>query len=171
MDQANLWTLSVIAGRTAIVFVFVVFGLRLLGKRQIGQMNIYDLALIMALANAVQNAMTSGSGLLAVGIVSSSTLIGAGRLLTVFFQRSSGMEKRVIGSPTILVYEGHVFSERMRRECITDAELMTALREHGVCDTDEAKLAVLEVDGTISVVPCDAPSTKKHRHFRALRLP
>ena len=171
MDQANLYNLSVIAGRTVIVFAFVVLGLRLLGKRQIGQMNIYDLALIMALANAVQNAMTSGSGLLAVGIVSSATLIVAGRLLTALFLRRPDLEKRVIGSPTILVYEGHAYPDRMRRECVTQAELMTALREHGVCDTDEAKLVVLEVDGSISVVPCDAPSSKKHRHFRALRLP
>ena len=70
MSKAFLIFLTTISARTAIVMLFLIIGIRLFGKRQIGQMNIYDLALIMALANAVQNAMTGGKGYLSVGIVS-----------------------------------------------------------------------------------------------------
>ncbi len=84
----SAWTLSIYAARTAIVLIWMVLGLRLLGKRQIGQLNIYDVALVMALANAVQNAMTGGQGKLVVGIVCAGTLMLLGRLLTAIFIRA-----------------------------------------------------------------------------------
>lgn len=139
--------------RTAIVMFILIGGLRLLGKRQIGQMNIYDLAMVMALANAVQNAMTNGSGNLAVGIVSASTLLLLGALLTVIFVRLPKLEDHLVGTPTLLVNDGQILQDHMRRECVTEAELLQVLREHGLTDVREIMIAMLEVDGTISIVP------------------
>ena len=78
----NLWFWSTIAARTLVVLFALVVGLRLLGKRQIGQMNIYDLALVMLLANGVQNAMTKGSGFLGAGMFSAGALFIAGWTLS-----------------------------------------------------------------------------------------
>jgi uncharacterized membrane protein YcaP (DUF421 family) len=161
--------LAAIAARTVIVIVCLTVGLRLLGKRQIGQMNLFDLALIMLLANAVQNAMTNGSGNLSVGIVSASALLIAGRTLTAFVLRNPRLEKHVIGSPTILVNEGEFVKDHMKREHITEEQVMAAMRAHSICELDEVAMAILEVDGTISIVPCEAEQhrTKKRvAHFR-----
>jgi len=79
MSAAYFYFISLLFARTAIVFAACVIGLRLLGKRQIGQFNIYDLAMIMALANAVQNAMTSGTGNFTTGVVCAGVLLLLGR--------------------------------------------------------------------------------------------
>lgn len=162
MTRAFVWFLSLISARTAIVLLFLIVGLRVLGKRQIGQMNIYDLALVMALANAVQNAITAGKGDLSVGIVSAGTLLLIGAALTLVFVRLPRLEERLVGTPTLLINDGHLLRDRLRRERVTEEEVMAALRRHGLTDPGEALMAVLEVDGTISVVPKTAP----HRRTR-----
>src|SRR5262249_30937521 len=128
-------------------------GLRALGKRQVGQMNIYDLALIMALANSVQNAMTSGKGDLSVGLVSAGTLLVIGWAISMLFIRMPKLEERLIGTPTVLIHEGHIEHEHLRREHIAMEELLAVVRQHGLPDPRDVKLAVLEVDGSISIVP------------------
>ena len=153
MTHAYAEFLLILAIRTALIFLVLLVGLRLLGKRQIGQMNIYDLAMIMALANAVQNAMTSGSGNLSVGIVSAGTLILLGRVLTALFIRSPRLEERLVGTPTVIIDEGRLVPEHMRRERVTEEQIQAALRQHGLTKPSQVKLAVLEVDGTLSIVP------------------
>ncbi len=146
-----------IAARTTVVLVWLVLGLRLLGKRQVGQMNLYDLVLVMALANAVQNAMTSGKGDLSVGLVSAGVLLLGGRVLTAVFVRAPRLEEAVLGTPVVVINYGQLLLDNMRREHITEDQVRTALRQHGFAEPAEVKVAVLEVDGTLSVVPSDAP--------------
>jgi uncharacterized membrane protein YcaP (DUF421 family) len=153
MIHAPAHLLLAIAIRTAVVLLVLVGGLRLFGKRQIGQMNLFDLVLVMALANAVQNAMTMGRGELLVGIVSAGTLLLAGRLLTTLFLRRPQLHERLVGTPTVIIDHGRLQRDAMRREHLTEDEVMAALREHGVCDPSDARLVVLEVDGSLSVVP------------------
>ena len=155
MTPAFLVFLAQISIRTAIVLVWLALGLRLLGKRQLGQMNIYDLAMIMALANSVQNAMTSGKGELAVGIASAGTLIVAGRLLSYLFVRSPQLERRLVGNPLIVIHDGQVNRDNMRRAGLTLDLLQAALRQHMIAHPNQVRLAVMEVDGTLSVIPRD----------------
>ena len=155
MSHSYLYFLLLLATRTIIVAVFLVVGFRLLGKRQIGQMNIYDIAMIMALANAVQNAMTSGAGDLTVGLVCAGTLLLIGRVVAELFVRMPRLEQQMVGAPTTLIYKGQIFTARMRKECVSKEQLMAALRAHGLRDPSECQLAVLEVDGTLSIVPKD----------------
>ncbi len=149
----ELFDLSVLAGKSAVVILYLFLLYRLLGKRQLAQFNLYDLATIMAVANAVQNAMTSGKGDLAVGFVCAGTLLLVGWLITRVIVRAPKAQQIMFGTPTIILADGHVFDDRMHRERVTSEELSAALRQHGLCDPKEAKLAVLEVDGSISIVP------------------
>jgi uncharacterized membrane protein YcaP (DUF421 family) len=139
--------------RTAVVLLWLTIGLRLLGKRYVGQMNVYDLVFIMCLANAVQNAMTAGKGELSVGLTSAAVLIGAGRILSEIFVRAPKLERRFVGTPTPLISDGRLIDRHMRRERVSEDELLAALRQHGLERPDQVKLAILEVDGTLSVVP------------------
>lgn len=162
MSHAFLWFLSTIGARTAIVALVLIAGLRLLGKRQLGQMNIYDLAMIMAIANAVQNAMTNGNGNLSVGIVSSGVLMLIGWVLTLLFVKMPKLEEHVCGTPTLLINEGKFIPDAMRRECVTEEQLNSTLRQHGLTDPREVLYAMLEVDGTISIIP----KTADHRKIK-----
>jgi uncharacterized membrane protein YcaP (DUF421 family) len=146
-------SLEVQAAKTLVVLTVVATGLRLLGKRETSQLNVYDLAMLMALANSVQNAITGGKGNLAVGFVTSSVLVLVAWGVTRLIVREPGLERAVVGSPTILVHRGTVLSDQLRRQGISLDELRAAARGYGISDLDRVHTCVLEVDGSISVIP------------------
>jgi uncharacterized membrane protein YcaP (DUF421 family) len=161
----------IIAGKSLIIYVFLIGGLRLLGKRELGQMNIYDLVLIIVLGNSVQNAMMNGDNSLVGGLIAATVLLVANRLFGQLMHRSVKLERAMVGQPILVVNHGVPIKSRMDREGISFEQLMQALREHGLYRVEDAKMAILEVDGTISVVPQDSEVLRTKRHFKALRMP
>ncbi|MBV8980768.1 MAG: DUF421 domain-containing protein [Acidimicrobiia bacterium] len=133
-------------------------------------MNIYDLVLVVVLANAVQNAMVGNDTTLAGGLVAALTLLVLNRLATGVVARSPRLERLIVGQPVVLVNHGRIITENTRREGITTDQIMEALREHEIDDINRARLCVLEPDGTISVVPQDSRVHRTRRHYRGLRL-
>ena len=160
----------IIAGKTALIYFFLVIGLRLLGKRELGQMNIYDLVLIIVLANAVQNAMVGNDTTLVGGLIAAITLLLINRGFNFVMSRSAKLEKLMVGEPILIVNDGQLLKDRCTREGITYEQVMAALREHGIEKLDDAHMCVLEVDGSISVVPIESAVHRTKRHFKALRL-
>ena len=160
----------IIAGKTVVIYLFLVIGLRLMGKRELGQMTIYDLVLIIVLANAVQNAMVGDDTTLFGGLVAACTLLLLNRLFTLAMVRSPKLERAMVGEPVLLVNDGKLIEASMRREGITRDQVMAALREHGMQSLDEAHMCVLEVDGTISVVPRVSTVHRTRHHYKGLRL-
>jgi uncharacterized membrane protein YcaP (DUF421 family) len=159
-------TLLGIVGRSALIYLVVVIAMRLVGSRDLGRMNAYDFVLVVVLANAVQNALVGGDNTLVGGLASAATLLAMNWGFTRLLDRFPQLEKRMDGEPVLFVSDGQVLRENMRREGVTNDELMAALREHGVTELGEVRMAVLEVDGTISVVPRDAKIHRTHRRFR-----
>jgi len=141
--------------RTAVIYVLVLFGIRLTGKREVGQMTPFDLTLLLLLSNSVQNAMTGPDTSLLGGIAAASVLL----LLNYLLADLSGINRRfrrfLQGSPTLLVYHGKPIMSHMAREHVSMDALESALREHGVSCLPDVALAVLEVDGAISVLKYD----------------
>lgn len=170
-DGPTLRVGLVIVGKTLVVYLALVGGLRLLGKRELGQMNIYDLVMIVVLGNAVQNAMMNNDNTLGGGIIATVTLLTANRLFNDLVRRSKKLEHLMVGQPTVILSEGQPLIEAMRREGVTLEQLHAALREHGLERPEDAHLAILEVDGTISVVPIGGGMFRTRRHYRAMRLP
>ena len=171
LSHPNPAGLLIVAGKTGIVYVALVAGLRWLGKRELGQMTIYDLVLIVVLGNAVQNAMLGDDTTLLGGLVSATTLLLLNWGLTRIMARSPRLERFMVGQPVLIVSHGHLMKDRMQWQGLTTDQVMAALREHGLERLNQVSMAVLEVDGTISVVADDAKVFRTHRHFRALRLP
>lgn len=161
----------IIAIKSALIYVFLVVGLRLLGKRELGQMTVFDLVMIIVLGNAVQNAMMNGDNSLGGGIVASLVLLGLNRLLNAVLRRSKKIERFMVGEPLLLVNDGHVLQNNIDREGLTMEQLSAALREHGMDKLEDAHLMVLEVDGSISVIPATEARHRTRRHFKAVRLP
>lgn len=153
MSHDYLVFLGTVAARTAIVLIAALLGFRVRGKRELGDLNLIDVVMVLLLANAVQNAMTYSKGELSIGIVSAGTLIVVGRAVHLAVVRSRRIERSMAGEPALIVSDGRLIQENMRREQVTEDELMSALREHGLDEPGKAQLVVLETDGTLSVVP------------------
>lgn len=147
--------LPAVAVRTLIVLLALIVGIRFFGRRDLGGMNLVDLLLVMLLGNAVQNAMTYGSGSVWVGLVSAGALLVADRLLGILFVRQPWVERALLGGPTIIAHHGRLDTWAMRREGLSQDEVMTALRAMGLERLSQVRLAVLEQDGSISIVPED----------------
>lgn len=164
-------TLLEIAARTAAIYVVVLLGVRLSGKREVGQMTPFDLTLLLLLSNAVQNAMTGPDTSLLGGVVAAATLL----VLNYGVAELAGFNRRfrrlVQGSPSLLIHNGKVVEANLAREHVTLDELQRALREHGIADLHEVSLAVLEVDGSISCLKYDdvAPDLVPHRRLKFLQ--
>ena len=147
-----------VAIRTAIVYVFIVIALKVGGQRDVGQMSRLDLIVLLVIADAVQNAMVGENTSLLGGLVAATVLVGLDRGLRYLEQRSKRVERIIEGEARMLIRNGVVLGKAMREEDISTDELMAALRQHGVLRPDEVELAVLETDGSISVVPSSGES-------------
>ena len=161
-------TLAIVA-KTALIYVFLVVGIRLLGTRELGEATVYDFVLVVVISNAVQNALVGGDVTLFGGLVSAVTLLVINRAFTWLLTRFGWFERRMVGEPVVLLASGHILRDRLRREGVDREELMAALREHGVATPQDVRLAVLEVDGTISVVPNESQVFRTRRSIRGLR--
>ena len=170
-DHPDLRGSLIIAAKTLIVYLFLIIGLRLLGKRELGQMNIFDLVLIIVLGNSIQNAMMNNDNSLVGGLIAGTVLLIVNRIFNTILQHSKKAERVMVGHPMLIISEGVPIDYRLNREGVTHDQVMTALREHGLTRLDQVKMAVLEVDGSISVVPQDSEVLKTRRHFKALRMP
>ncbi len=147
------WLLASIAARTAIILGCLMLGIRIFGRRGVGDMNLVDVVLVLLLGNAVQNALTYGSGSLAVGLVSAATLLVIDYLMGVVLARHPELEEAVSGEPTVILSHGRLDRQAMRREGVSEEEVMAAMRSTGLVDLSRVRLGVLEDDGTISIVP------------------
>lgn len=166
-DLGTDWWAIVV--RSAVIYVALLVGLRVTGKRQIGQMAPFDLVVILLIANAVQNAMVGPDTSLLGGLISAGVLLGANLAVTQLRERAPGVRRMVEGEPAVLIADGTLVSKTIQREGVDILELEQAVREHGVDGLDEVKLAVLEVDGTISVVPKGTETIRTNRRFRQRR--
>jgi len=159
-----------IAARTLIVYAILLLALRLAGKREIGQMATFDLVVILLVSNAVQNAMVGSDVSVTGGLIAAGALIGVNYALAAAREHSVWLREAVEGTPTILVSNGSLIQRNMRRENVAEDQVLMVLREHGLDNVQQVRLAVLETDGSISVVPTDDNSTKGLSRKRT-RLP
>jgi uncharacterized membrane protein YcaP (DUF421 family) len=138
--------------RTVSVYLFVMVGFRLTGKREVGQLAPFDFALILLIANAVQNAMVGPDTSLVGGMTAAAVLLLANWTLGRLALRSRRFERVLRGHARVLVSRGRLLEESLNAESLTHQDLMQALRENGCAGIEDCRLAVMEVDGTISVI-------------------
>src|SRR5271167_4285300 len=163
--HASARVLAEIFIRTASIYLLILIGVRLSGKREVGQMTPFDLTLLLLLSNAVQNAMTGPDTSLFGGVAAACTLL----LLNYLVANLSGVNRRfrkmVEGEPSLLVHDGKVIDSHMAREHVSMDELHRALREHGISGCHDVALAVLEVDGSISCLKYDEIKPDANTHL------
>jgi uncharacterized membrane protein YcaP (DUF421 family) len=155
-----------IVARTLAVYVLVLIGLRATGKREVGQMTPFDLVVVLLIANAVQNAMVGPDTSLTGGLIAAAVLLAANYALALASDRIPWLRRAVEGAPTLLIHDGHLITANLRAERVDPDEVLMALREHGVDRIEDVQLAVLEIDGSISVVQRDQDEAITHTRRR-----
>ncbi|HEY7173232.1 MAG TPA: YetF domain-containing protein [Vicinamibacterales bacterium] len=138
--------------RAVVVYVFLLVVLRLTGKRQIGQLAPFDLVLLLVLSNAVQNSMNGGDNSLVGGLLSAGTLVALNYGVGYAIFKNKRLEAMVEGRPQVVIHNGRVFEDVMKHAKLTHHELSAALRRAGCACADEVQTAILENNGSISVV-------------------
>jgi uncharacterized membrane protein YcaP (DUF421 family) len=144
--------------RAVVVYLFLLILLRFTGKRQVGQLAPFDLVLLLVLSNSVQNAMNAGDNSLIGGLLSASTLVGLNFVFGYATFRSKTLEGLIEGQPEVLIHNGKLYEKVMARARLTHHELDAALREAGCTSVVEVHCAVLENNGSITVVQRREPS-------------
>ena len=159
-----------IIARTFVVYVVVLVLLRTAGKRELGQMTPFDLVVILVIANAVQNAMTGGDNSLIGGILAAATLTFVNIAVGRWGARMPLFRRLVASEPTLLLQDGKPIKENMEKERIDLQELEMAVREHGIPELSQVAAAVLEEDGSISIIPKEGGKIRKMpRRFRQFK--
>jgi uncharacterized membrane protein YcaP (DUF421 family) len=149
--------LLIVAGTTACIYLFLITILRLVGRRQLAQLSALDLVVVLLLGSTVETAMIHGDTSLAAGLVSAGTLLALNRLLNAVFLRFPRLSHLVNGGPILLIHDGHAIYSHLRRVGLTGPDLEAALRARGYDGPAAINDAVLETDGTISVVGEERP--------------
>ncbi|MBP9478540.1 MAG: DUF421 domain-containing protein [Sebaldella sp.] len=156
---------------TTIVYFFIIFALRLFGKKELAQLTTVDLVFILLISNAVQNAMVGPNNTLMGGIIAAATLFVWNYILKLLLYKFNKLDILIQGNPILLIYKGFVRDDNMRKAKITFEELYEAIREHGVDEIKSVDLAMLERDGNISVLSDSfkKQTIKKRKIQRAIK--
>ena len=139
--------------RTVVLYLILIAVIRIMGKRQIGQMEPSEFVVTMLVANLASIPMQDGGIPLYSGLVPILTVLGVELVLTALSMRSIKIRRLLCGKPVILIENGHILQENLRKTRITLDELTGHLREKDVLDVTEVQYAILETDGNLSVFP------------------
>jgi uncharacterized membrane protein YcaP (DUF421 family) len=155
-------SLAEVVLRTAIVYLFLVAALRLSGKREVAQMTVLELVVILVISDAVQNSMVGDNTSVYGGLIAVVTLLTLDFLLRTLSRRSKKVRDVIEGEPRLIVRDGRLLRHAIEEEGLGMGDVRTAVREHGLSRIEDVRFAVLETNGTISVIPRDgAPASNE----------
>ncbi len=135
--------------RPILVYAFLIIALRLAGKRELAQLNPFDLVVLLTLSNTVQNAIIGNDNSLSGGLIGAATLLLVNYLVVRFLFNHEKMDRLIEGQPDVLIDRGHLREDHLKRELLTKIELETAAHRQGFNDLHEVEQAVIEPGGGI----------------------
>lgn len=151
--------------RSVAVYFFMTIALRIFGKKELSQLNTADIILILLISNSVQNAMVGPDTSLIGGLVAALVLFVVNFAIKKLARRYKGLNDLLMDKPEVLIHDGILDFKTLSRLDISHEELKEAAREHGLEHLTDIKLAMLEIDGTISVISGDKKELKQS-HFK-----
>lgn len=137
--------------RPVIVYIFLVILLRAFGKRELAQLNPFDLVVLLSLSNTVQNAIIGNDNSLSGGVIGAFTLLGINYLVVRFLFRHRRLDQIFEGKPTVLIQDGHIIKKALARELLTRTELMTVLHRQGFDGLNDVEKCILEPGGSFYI--------------------
>ncbi|MBG6111876.1 uncharacterized membrane protein YcaP (DUF421 family) [Flavobacterium sp. CG_23.5] len=154
--------------RSVAVYIFMIIALRIFGKKELSQLNTADVILILLISNSVQNAMVGNDTTLWGGLAAATILFFINFTLKKLMYKFPAFSKLLEEKPVILIHNGNLDFKSLSKLNITSDELREAMREHGVENFKDVKLAILETDGNISIISGDKNLRQTH-YKRKLR--
>jgi uncharacterized membrane protein YcaP (DUF421 family) len=154
--------------RPVLVYFFLVVVLRVFGKRELAQLNPFDLVVLLSLSNTVQNAIIGNDNSLTGGLIGAFALLAMNYLVVRFLFRHRRLDQVFEGKPTVLVEHGHVLRKALAKELLTPSELMTVLHRQGFDNIEEVERCVLEPGG-IFYIKRKMPATEQVEHDEVMR--
>ena len=154
--------------RPIVVYFFLIFGLRLAGKRELAQLNPFDLVVLLTLSNTVQNAIIGDDNSVTGGLIGAATLLALNYAVVRFLYGHDKLEQLVEGAPDVLIENGVIQPDRLRQELITLQELEAAAHKQGLASLDEVDRAVLEPGGSICFL-AKKPTPDATRHDEIMK--
>lgn len=148
--------------RSTGVYLFMIIALRVFGKKELSQLNTADVILILLISNSVQNAMVGNNTTLWGGLVAATVLFVINFIFKKVLYRYEGFSNLMQEKPEILIHNGTLDFKNLSKLNITSDELKEAMREHGVEFFKDVKLAMLEIDGNISIISGDTTLSQTH---------
>jgi uncharacterized membrane protein YcaP (DUF421 family) len=154
--------------RPIVIYVFLIAGLRLSGKRELAQLNPFDLVVLLTLSNTVQNAIIGDDNSVTGGIIGATALLVINYLVVRFLYSHQKLDQLVEGKAEVLVHDGKVQAQHLRKELITMEQLSAAARKQGFDSLSEVNQCVLEPGGTLTFI-ARKPDTEDVRHQELLK--
>ncbi len=154
--------------RPVFVYTFLVISLRLSGKRELVQLNPFDLVVLLTLSNTVQNAIIGDDNSVSGGIIGATSLLVVNYLVVRFLYDHRKLDQFVEGRPDILMRGGQIIKRNLKNELITQEQLAAAARKQGFASLSEVEECVLEPGGTLCFVG-KKPATEELRHQEVLQ--
>ncbi|MCC7231814.1 MAG: DUF421 domain-containing protein [Bacteroidia bacterium] len=151
------------------IYLFMIFAIRLFGKKELAQLSVIDLVFILLISNSVQNGMIGPDDSWQGAVTAALALFLANHTLKLFLFSNKKAASVLQGDPVMLILNGNIIEENLRKQHIQITELEAAAREHGVSSLNEVNLAVLETDGNISILSDDFQK-KTSRHRKAHKI-
>lgn len=151
--------------RAVAIYLMVMVLVRLSGKRAVGQFTPFDLVLLILIGNAVQNGLNGGDNSLTGALILALCLIILNYAVAFLTSRFRGAEHVIEGVPVVLARDGQLFREVLRRELVSEDDFHEALRMNNVAGLDNVSLALLETNGSISVVSRDAGGAERAAQY------
>lgn len=139
--------------RSLLVFMFLAIALRLAGKREMGQLNVLDLVVLLLVSNALQNALIGNDNSVTGGVIGATTLFAANYFFVRLTFRNARARRILEGTPRVLLRNGEADAEALHKEAITETELINIALEKGFSDLHQVGLIVLETNGQLVVLP------------------
>jgi uncharacterized membrane protein YcaP (DUF421 family) len=136
--------------RPLVVYLFLIVGLRLAGKRELAQLNTFDLIVLLTLSNTVQNAIIGDDNSVTGGVIGAATLLFVNHIVVRFLFSHGKIDMLVEGDSAVLIEGGQIVRECLQQELITETELLSAAHKQGFGALDEIDRAVIEPGGAIS---------------------
>ena len=154
--------------RPVIIYFVLIVGLRLAGKRELAQLNPFDLVVLLTLSNTVQNAIIGDDNSVTGGVVGAATLLALNYVVIRFLYGHESLDRLVEGEPDVLIENGAVRHDRLRDELITLVELEAAAHKQGFASLAEIDRAVLDPGGTIAFF-AKRPTAETSRHEEIMK--
>ena len=156
--------------RSGLVYLFMVVGLRVFGKRELAQTNTFDLIVLLTLSNTLQNAIIGEDSSITGGVIGASSLLVLNYMVVRFLFRRAKLDRFLEGAPVLLIEDGKVQQRTLDRELITLAELTAAAHKQGLRNLEDVDRCVLETGGAITFTPKDPSPTQTHYEDVVKRL-